>query len=660
MRQGILGTILLCGVLAVTPLRAQDTTIVRPTTGGFIVDYQLADVRAVLDALADAAGLSISIGNIGNLRHTLRLSNPITAAEVPGVMQSIVESQGLQMTLTESGVYQVERVPTAARGRGNQPAAAASPTEMSVYVIPLRHLNNMTLTQILNGLWTTGGRGANFNFNQAGRQNQAGNRAGGAGAGAGGGGGRGRGGGGGGGGGDDDATNLDVLATAVQEQLALNPSNALTAIYDPATIAELVRAQQVQPDERRAAAREALVQQQQGGGGRGGRGADVVQGIGALLGNLQVQTAQGAAAAQQQNPVIVPTEGTNQIIVRATAADFAIIQALVQAIDLRPLQVLIEVSIVEVRRSEDLNVGVSGAGSYTRPGDDDPRVSGTLQRPSTFDNARDFILELTGGRGTVDFNIALNALAVRGDVTVASLPIIFAQNNRQASLVVGEQRPFVANTTLIPNDNGIVSQVIQYRDVATALLITPTINADGYVNMDVDQSIQNVTAEVQFDAPVISSRRAVTSLFIRSGQTAVIGGLTSNSVTRTRTGIPILSSIPIIGALFGATRNSDVVSEMYLFLTPHVIETDQDADRLTEAVRANSDLVKDVPLRQLIPQADPAIRVIIPPDTASLIRIPQVRPDTVNPPAGRGGRGGRGGVDTLAVRGPARPEALRQ
>ena len=655
-----------CGLFAAMPLSAQvDTTILRPTTGGFIVDYVQQDMRNVFQALALAGEISISIAaNVPqNQRITLRLPTPVPKEGLLDLLTSLVTDN--QLTIVQNattGVYNISRPMPQPGGRGNQAAAAAqaSATDLSVYVLNLRHLNNITLAQILNGVFSAAGRGGNFNFlNQQGRQNQPARGA--AGGARGGGGGGGGGGGRGGGGGDDDE--LQALTSAVQSQLVLDPSTALTAIYDPETIAELIRQNTTPQDVRRINAQIVEQQQQQGrgGGGRGGQAQGQAAGVQAALGALQVLTGGAAAQQQQQQPVIVPTEGTNQIIVRATPADFALIQALVQTIDLRPLQVLIEVSIVEVTRSNDLNVGVSGTASRTRSGGDTSALV-TLNRPTTFDNARDFVLELAGGRGTVDFNIAINALATRGDVTVASLPVIFAQNNRQAQLIVGEQRPFVANTSLIPNDNGIVNQVIQYRDVATTLLITPTINADGYVNMDVDQSIQNVTSEVQLDAPVISSRRAVTSLFVKSGQTAVIGGLTSNSKSRTRTGIPFLSKIPIIGAIFGATRNSDLISEMYLFLTPHVVQTDQDTDRLTQAVKQSSDLVKNVPLKQII-QPDPAIRVIIPPDTGSLTRIPQrvdtagargrgagAGTDTTGGRGGRSGRGGRGGgVDTLMI-----------
>ena len=140
---------------------------------------------------------------------------------------------------------------------------------------------------------------------------------------------------------------------------------------------------------------------------------------------------------------IVPDPRSNALLIRATQSDFDLVQAAVQQLDIRPLQVLIEVTIAEVARSADLNVGLSGvAGSHSgKPAD-------TASLPSAA-GARDFILKLTGGSGVIDYNVALNALQSRGNTKVLSLPVIIAQNNLQAILNVGQSRPFVTLVTVI-------------------------------------------------------------------------------------------------------------------------------------------------------------------------------------------------------------------
>lgn len=371
-----------------------------------------------------------------------------------------------------------------------------------------------------------------------------------------------------------------------------------------------------------------------GAAGQGGRGAAAVQ-------NAQVQVqggVRGAAgqAQQQANPLqglqalfggnqqvtnevrIVGEESSNALLIRATAADWVLIQQVLATVDLRPLQVLIEVTIAEVARNTDLNVGVSGTGTRTKGNSAD---SASMPSAAT---ARDFILKLTGGNGTIDYNVALNALQTRGDVRVLSLPVIIAQNNREAVLNVGEQRPFVqVSQSIQTGATPTTVQTITYLDVGTVLTITPTINPDGYVNLTVSQTDNNATNEVAFNAPVISKRELTTQVFLKDGQTTVIGGLAGKSSSKTESGIPILSKIPLIGKwLFGNTRETSSTSELFLFLTPHVIFTDLDIDQLRKSVQDGSELLKQVPTgARIVPKADTiGLPVIRRPDSAAVRR----------------------------------------
>jgi type II secretory pathway component GspD/PulD (secretin) len=158
----------------------------------------------------------------------------------------------------------------------------------------------------------------------------------------------------------------------------------------------------------------------------------------------------------------------------------------------------------------------------------------------------------------------------------------------------------------VPNDPTGRVQTVQYIDVATTLTITPTINPDGYVNLQVSQTDNSASTQVQFDAPIINKREATTQVFIRDGQTTVIGGLADNQRTHQVSGIPFLSRIPIIGSfLFGQTIHNDDTSELFLFLTPHIISSDEDIDRYREAVRDGSDLLKQVNIGpHIVPGAD--------------------------------------------------------
>ena len=148
------------------------------------------------------------------------------------------------------------------------------------------------------------------------------------------------------------------------------------------------------------------------------------------------QTSAPSGALAFSDIRIVADELTNSLIVRATEEDFNAVQQLVQTVDLRPLQVLIEVTIAQVERNSDLNLGVSGVPPATGA---PTRATRSRCLPGA-GTARDFVFMLTGGKGSVDYDIALNALQTRGDVKVLALPIIIAQNNRE----VGAQRGLAA------------------------------------------------------------------------------------------------------------------------------------------------------------------------------------------------------------------------
>jgi general secretion pathway protein D len=152
---------------------------------------------------------------------------------------------------------------------------------------------------------------------------------------------------------------------------------------------------------------------------------------------------------------------------------------------------------------------------------------------------------------------------------------------------------------------------VQYQSVGTSLTILPTINDDGYVNLQVSQEVSSATDEVQFDAPIISTREATTQLLARNGQTVVIGGLVDRQTERVRSGIPFLKDIPLLGFLFGSTREMTGNSELFLFLTPYIVATDEDAETLRREIENRSELLQGiVPITPLLP---PVIRTI--PDT---------------------------------------------
>ncbi len=309
-----------------------------------------------------------------------------------------------------------------------------------------------------------------------------------------------------------------------------------------------------------------------------------------VAGQPQPQVAPAAtgtrSAVLEGSVTIVPDQVTNALLVRATARDAALLRVAVQELDLRPLQVLIEVTIVEARRDHQWAWGLGLSLPEQRIGrTGDATIQGTQQGGGLGDLVLRFM-----NLGRVDIDATLQAGASRGDVKILSRPVLLAANNQEARFLVGSQRPFVQVSRSLPTDNAARDQIVQYKDVGTRLLIRPTISADGYVTLEVTQEVSSATNETAFDAPVISTREASTQALVRDGQTIVLGGLVDRQREATGGGVPVLSDLPLLGGLFGRRAGRVTETELFLFLTPRVLRDDGEVDAATEAARRQTAL----------------------------------------------------------------------
>jgi general secretion pathway protein D len=286
----------------------------------------------------------------------------------------------------------------------------------------------------------------------------------------------------------------------------------------------------------------------------------------------------GRAASLTGETTIVPDARANSLLIRASAADFALIQAAVTELDVRPLQVLIAVMIAEVRRDRSLDFGVNAI--LPRSHVHDTRNT-TVEASNASEGLGDLVIKVMS-LGDLNIQATIRAAASRGDVNIVSRPVLLAANNERAVINVGSQRPFVQVSRVLPTDNTARDQVVQYKDVGTKLQIVPTISADGYVMLQVAQEINAATAEQQFNAPIISTRAVETRLLVKDGQTIVLGGLIDKQKEVTTSGIPFLSAIPWIGGFFGRATRHGGETELFLFLTPRVIRQDADVEETTK------------------------------------------------------------------------------
>lgn len=286
----------------------------------------------------------------------------------------------------------------------------------------------------------------------------------------------------------------------------------------------------------------------------------------------------GKSASLSGETAIIPDAGTNSLLIRANPADYELIAAAVKQLDVRPLQVLIEVLIVEVSKNSNFAAGLGISFPNQRVKGTSTSVSGSTPGAGL----GDFAFNIMRG-GSPSFTANLSAAASKGEARILSRPIVLAENNQEAEILVGSQQPFIQ---VQQTQVGAVAQnqVVQYQDVGTKLTVRPTISTDGYVQLQLTQEVNQATAQVQFNAPVISTRTLKTELLVRDSQTVVLGGLSSRERDKSSSGVPVLSSIPLLGLLFGQQGRTFTGTEFFLFLTPRIVHDDIDAARVTQPI----------------------------------------------------------------------------
>jgi general secretion pathway protein D len=185
---------------------------------------------------------------------------------------------------------------------------------------------------------------------------------------------------------------------------------------------------------------------------------------------------------------------------------------------------------------------------------------------------------------------AISASATEDKLKVISSPHVLASNNKEARIQIGRSEPILTNTytTTGTTSPGVVEGTIEYKDIGIILIVTPRISDGKLVTLDVsvESSTVGKTALGNLpEVPFFPKKTAKTTLSIMEKQTVVIGGLIEEKKENIKTGIPYLSKIPVLGALFGYHTNTLNKTETILFLTPHVIGDMGDSERVTEEFR---------------------------------------------------------------------------
>jgi general secretion pathway protein D len=287
---------------------------------------------------------------------------------------------------------------------------------------------------------------------------------------------------------------------------------------------------------------------------------------------------------------VIADEPNNSLIIVATAQDYAVVQRIIKRLDVMPLQVLIDATIVEVTLSDKLKYGIKWFLQHQNGGDN-AASSGGFDLTQAASNLA--VGAATGGFGYAfvsnsdDIRAVLEAKASDNKTNVISAPSLMVLNNHEASIQVGKQVPILSSqstNTSSANSNGtVVTNTIQMRDTGITLNIKPRVNANGLVIMEIDQKADDVlsTTTNGINSPSFQQRQIKSSVAVQSGQTIVLGGLISEKNTHDKNGVPWLYKLPLIGALFGETTKNKERTELVILITPRVVRDRQNARLIT-------------------------------------------------------------------------------
>ena len=308
-----------------------------------------------------------------------------------------------------------------------------------------------------------------------------------------------------------------------------------------------------------------------GAGGAGGGASMPSTGAGQSMG--------GASFELGESIRVVSDDYNNALLVYASPYEYGKIERILKKLDVIATQVLIEASIVEVQLTDGLEFGLEW--TFQNGIGNNYQGNGALNLTGLAPKAPGFSYTVASANG---MRAVVNALAEKKLVNIISTPSVLVLDNHTAAIHVGDQQPIQSRQSV--TDGGVTTNSIEYKDTGVKLEVTPSVNDGGLVTLDVNQSVTDVgpedaaTGQRSFLERNVSSRIA-----IRSGESVVLGGLITDNAATSKTGVPYLMDIPVLGNLFSTNTNSTKRVELLVFITPKVVESDSEMQALTREMR---------------------------------------------------------------------------
>jgi general secretion pathway protein D len=343
---------------------------------------------------------------------------------------------------------------------------------------------------------------------------------------------------------------------------------------------------------------------------------------------------------------VIADKDTNSLLILATPGDYDVIESALRKLDVVRRQVLVEVLLAEVILTDDLSFGIdwfirshttSSGQTYgtlntlgalpAAPGFVPPAVPGVNPAVAAFSPGLQLI-SLSGDQ----IRAVLRTFGSEGRAQILATPQIMVLDNEKAEIKVGQRISVQTQAqTGVTTGTGVLNS-FQYLETGVLLAVTPRINSGGLVTLEVNQEVSEPTSQGTAinPNPDVATRNAKTSVIVGSGESIVLGGLIREVAQRTSDGLPLLSKIPLIGALFGTQSVHKERSELVLIITPKIISDTNQARQVTEELRSKLPLLKGVlpPMPGTPPAASP--ETTVPPSTGTA--VPPSPPESAKSP----------------------------
>ena len=300
---------------------------------------------------------------------------------------------------------------------------------------------------------------------------------------------------------------------------------------------------------------------------------------------------------------ILSDERSNALLLMGRKSDIEALKQVIASLDVMLEQVMIEAVILSVTLNETLDTGIKwvyDTQKSTNVVSKITQIAGGAKNEETgkITSGLNYYGVLPG----LDMTALIYAAKVDGNARVLSTPVIMTTDNTEAKITVGTERPVISSS--INSGSGVVNNnntqysarsTYEYRNIGITLTVTPNINPQGFVVMEITQTADDVGGEVTIDGnkvPIVAKREITATVAVQDRSTIVLGGLVRKYTSKGASKIPLLGDIPLIGWLFSSHNNVDERDELVVLLTPYVLTTPEQAQTEAKRVYEASDAKK--------------------------------------------------------------------